>query len=1240
MLLHLKRGSLFLFFLFIQNFVFSQLVLPFAGGGIWPGENKKATAASLKPLVITTDKNGNTYAFDNSYGVIRKISSDSMITTFAGNGIVGYTGDSSDALNASIDASGGMATDINGNLYFSDINNRVIRKIDEKHKITTIAGLGIWPFEGSLASKSNISPTLLALDSNGNTFFYDQAYNVIRKIDSVGKISTIAGNGQYGYSGDSGLAVKAKISVNGLAVDNKGNIFFTDGSNNVIRRITRSGIISTIAGVGSAGYNGDTINAKTAKLDYPRSIDIDYSGNIYFTDEGNNRVRKINKDGIITTLIGSATKSFSGDGGKANNATINYPASIKVDKLGNIYFFDKSNFRIRKISTNGIISTVAGNGTQGNSGDGGAAVNAQLGYTIYIALDNNMNLVLLDQSYGVIKKINSNGIISNFISSISYNDINIDLDGNLVCSNYNSSKIFKINTQKTITIFAGTGLRYSSGDGNQAANSEIYPSNIFVDPNMNIYFSDNLNHLVRKIDNKGLISTIIGNGVAGFSGDGGTSIYAQLNNPKGITVDKNGNIFIADYGNNRIRVVYASGTISTIYGNGSCCSGTTSDGGNAKNTALRPSFIAFDKDNSLYFVDNTVRVKKINSDGIISTIAGNGSSGSTGDGGLATSATLNASYSVSFDKDGQVYIADYSANKIRKINTSGYINNFAGNGLIGQYSGDGAAAINAEMGSLYGICTDNLGNVYASDYDNFVVRKIASNGVISTVAGSGLRGNTGDGGLATDAKLTNPRALSVDRDGNLYIVDVSNNRVRKVDKNGIISTFAGSGTNTGDSILATSAQLGIVRGVYADSTSNNVYIICNYKVRMVDPSGKIYTIAGTGEPGYAGDNGPAKLAMFNAPQGIVKDKKGNLYISDLGNYRIRKISAAGIISTIVGDGTNAAFIDSTKAMNAKIYPWGLSIDSAGTIFFCDGSSYNIYRITPDSLIVRVAGVGVSGNSGDGGDAKKAELRNPLFLNVDFAGNLYFTDYKRIRRIAIPELSSKLIDTLCNNTSLAYTAKSLASDVQFSWTKVGSTGINNTSLIKDSLVNSTNTFSKSTYKIDMNVNGFKNTQLVNMIVRPSLSIPSISRDTANYISSSTFPVIWYKNGTATTDSTQKIKPTSPGSYAVKASQYGCTSSFSESYYYLVTDVINLSAEEFIRLAPNPFINQVNFDFNVKGYQRLNIDVYALSTGNKVATKQGLTPGMPIYFGELSTGTYIIKVVSNDLKINYQFKMVKL
>ena len=271
-------------------------------------------------MVITTDKNGNTYAFDNSYGVIRKISSDSMITTFAGNGIVGYTGDSSDALNASIDASGGMATDINGNLYFSDINNRVIRKIDEKNKITTIAGLGTWPFEGSLASKSNFSPTLLALDSNGNTFFYDQAYNVIRKIDSVGKISTIAGNGQYGYTGDSGLAVKAKISVNGLAVDNKGNIFFTDGSNDVIRRITRSGIISTIAGVGSAGYNGDTINAKTAKLDYPRSIDIDYSGNIYFTDEGNNRVRKINKDGIITTLIGSATYSFSGDGGKANNA--------------------------------------------------------------------------------------------------------------------------------------------------------------------------------------------------------------------------------------------------------------------------------------------------------------------------------------------------------------------------------------------------------------------------------------------------------------------------------------------------------------------------------------------------------------------------------------------------------------------------------------------------------------------------------------------------------------------------------------------------------------------------------------------------------------------------------------------------------------------------------------------------------------------------------------------------------
>jgi hypothetical protein len=347
---------------------------------------------------------------------------------------------------------------------------------------------------------------------------------------------------------------------------------------------------------------------------------------------------------------------------------------------------------------------------------------------------------------------------------------------------------------QNINTIAGNGVAAFSGDGGQATAAELNtPSGVAVDASGNIFIADQYNNRIRKVTPGGVISTVVGNGTAGYTGDGGAATAAELDRPCAITLDKSGNMYIADYINNCVREVTAAGIISTIAGNGVGGGGLGGDGGPATAATISlPGGVAVDNHGNLYIGQyyNSI-IRKVNTSGIISTVAGNGTAGYSGDGGQATAAELNSCSTLWVDTLGNMYISDDLNNRIRKVNTSGIISTIAGNGTAG-FSGDGGPATAAELDRSDAVVFDVAGNMYISEENNSRIRKVNPAGIISTYAGNGTAGFSGDGGPATAAELNYP-VITVDAAGDIFVADRSNNRVRKI--NSILGVNEISETN-------------------------------------------------------------------------------------------------------------------------------------------------------------------------------------------------------------------------------------------------------------------------------------------------------------------------------------------------------------------------------------------------------------------------------------------------------------
>ncbi|MEO7210544.1 MAG: hypothetical protein ABIY35_06345, partial [Chitinophagaceae bacterium] len=339
-------------------------------------------------------------------------SSGQIITTVAGNGTYGNSGNGGPATLAQLGWPFGVASDKNGNIYIADHDNNVIRKINSSGTITIFAGTGTLGYtgDGGLATSANLyHPTLLTFDNTGNMYFTDQNSEVIRKIDTGGIITSVTGNLPSGYSGDGGPLIAAQFhSIAGLYFDNADNMYISDIGNNVIREVDKSGIINTIAGNGTAGFSGDGGLATLAQMDGPYGVVIRSNGDIFIPDAHNNRIRMINNAGIISTYAGTGVGGYSGDGGPCRKASLHWPWQCAIDPSGNLYISDADNEVVRKIDNSGIITTYAGNGTPGYSGDGGLAISAQMIDVCGVNADNFGNLYIVNRTFpNVVRKVNN-----------------------------------------------------------------------------------------------------------------------------------------------------------------------------------------------------------------------------------------------------------------------------------------------------------------------------------------------------------------------------------------------------------------------------------------------------------------------------------------------------------------------------------------------------------------------------------------------------------------------------------------------------------------------------------------------------------------------------------------------------------------------------------------------------------------------------------------------------------------
>ncbi len=538
-------------------------------------------------------------------------------------------------------------------------------------------------------------------------------------------------------------------------------------------------------------------------------------------------------------------------------------------------------------------------------------------------------------------------------------------------------------------------------DGIEATRAILFnPVDVATDGAGNVYISDSRHHRIRIVDPSGVISTLAGTGDWGVADDGSPALAARLHNPTGLALDRNGTLYVADTGNHRVlRIDAVTQTINTVAGTG--YNGFSVEGGPATSTALSgPWGVATDTAGGVYLTDQgTSLVRRIDTlTGNIETVAGTGSWGVLGDGGPAVQATFQIPSGIALDPAGNVYVADTWNHRLRRIDTqTGRIETLAGSVGSG-YSGDGGIASEALLNRPAGVAVDASGSVYVADTGNYRVRKIdAATGIISTVGGAGTQGHSGDGDGAAAAQLARPAGLAVDASGNLYIADSGSHRVRRIDSaTGIITTFAGSGppTMSWTGGNAEEARMRSPTSLAVDSAGNVLFLDSN-RVWKLDTAGWIEKLAGPAWSASPQDGGAPSETSFASPQAIAVDMDGNVYVADTWNHRVLRIAAdTGVIEAFAGSGVMGDSGDGEAASEAYLnLPNALAVDVAGNVFVTDSGNYRVRRIDRSTGIIEtVAGTLSGGRWADGGPATETVFGHLTAVAVDSVGNLYLADW--------------------------------------------------------------------------------------------------------------------------------------------------------------------------------------------------------------------------------------------------------
>jgi hypothetical protein len=658
------------------------------------------------PIGVAVDRAGNVYVADSSNHTIRKITPAGLVSTLAG--FAGSFGSKDGTGSAALFYfPAGLAMDSSGNIYVADADNETIRKIapaGTNWMVSTIAGnpsltngLGT-PIGGSADGAGTNAqfflPQGVAVDGAGNVYVADTYNSTIRKIAPAGTnwvVSTIAGQAGNRGSAD-GTGTNAQFFLpQGVAVDGAGNLYVADTENYIIRKIAPAGanwVVSTIAG--QAGNSGsDDGTGTNAKFRWPASITVDSAGNLYVADAFNDTIRKITPlgtDWVVSTLAGLASQIGSADG-TGTNAQFNFPEGVTVDGSGNVYVADTSNNTIRKIRSAGVVSTIAGLTGSPNSVDGEGS-DARFRFPAGIALDSAGNIYVADSYNNTIRTITSLGEVS------------------------------------TIAGLAGS-LGSADGAGSNARFNN--PLDVAVDTNGNVFVADEINDEIRMVTQGGEVSTIAGS-AGNYGSVDGTGSDAQFYFPQGVAVDSSGNVYVADTYNSTIRMIAPVGAdwvVSTIAGQAG--NGGSADGTGTNAQFLQPQGLAVDSSGNVYVADtynSTIRkIAPAGANWVVSTIAGQAGSAGSAD-GTGTNAQFNFPEGVTVDGVGNVYVADTYNSTIRKITpvgTNWVVSTIGGlRGRFGTADGAGSAAL---FNTPSGIAVDNAGNVYVADYGNNTIRK-------------------------------------------------------------------------------------------------------------------------------------------------------------------------------------------------------------------------------------------------------------------------------------------------------------------------------------------------------------------------------------------------------------------------------------------------------------------------------------------------------------------------------------
>lgn len=652
-----------------------------------------------------------------------------------------------------------------------------------------------------------------------------------------------------------------------------------------------SALASTFTFTTLAGSSGSVTASQdgtgtTAQFDAPRGVAVDSAGTIYVADTRNNTVRKITSSGVVTTLAGTpGTEGASNATGA--DARFNEPYGIAIDSAGNLFVADASNNAIRKITPAGVVTTFAGGGAPGTADGTGTSAR-------------------LDEPRGIC----------------------IDSNGTLYVADYDNHTIRKITSAGVATTLAGQADVPGNADGTGTAASFRGPMSIAIDTAGTVYVADTGNRSIRRISPAGVVTTMTLSGT-------------NLSEPRGITVTSSGTILVADYGSHTVRSISSSGAVTTFAG--AVDSPGTGDGSTTAARFHYPSSVVATSDGSLYIADTENDTIRRISGSTVTTFAGTAGRVLTAD-GQGTSARFDAPYSTAVDSTGVVYVADTAAHVIRRIGTDGIVTTFAG--LPGSFGIDDGTGDGARFYSPSGVAVDAAGNLYVADTMNSTIRKITPARVVTTFAGSGRSRGSADG-TGTAARFDQPFGIAVDGNGNIYVSDASSNTLRKITSAGVVTTLAGRAGSSGSTDgSGTAARFTVPYGVAVDS-SGSVYVVDhgNHTIRKVTADGTVTTLAGRAGHAAATD-GTGASAAFKYPSGVAVGRDGTVYVADTDNQVIRAITSGGEVTTIGGSANGTGSTDGSGANARFLNPKGISISADGRLYIADLGNRTIRSGTP------------------------------------------------------------------------------------------------------------------------------------------------------------------------------------------------------------------------------------------------------------------------------------------------------